>query len=83
MNILEEVKKAIIKVQPGIDETKIILDANLKQDLEIDSLGRVEMTLALEDAFNFYLQDEELEDIKTVEDIVDLIESKLKVKNAS
>jgi acyl carrier protein len=83
VNILEEVKKAIIKVQPGIDETKIILDANLKQDLEIDSLGRVEMTLALEDAFNFYLQDEELEDIKTVEDIVDLIESKLKVKNAS
>jgi acyl carrier protein len=36
----------------------------------------------LEDAFNFYLQDEELEDIKTVGDVVDLIESKVKVKNA-
>ena len=83
MNVLEEVKKAIIKVQPGIDETKIIMDADLKQDLEIDSLSRVEMTLALEDTFNFYLQDEELEDIKTVGDVVDLIESKLKVKNAS
>jgi acyl carrier protein len=82
MNVLEEVKKAIIKVQPGIDETKIVHVATLKEDLEIDSLSRVEMTLALEDAFNFYLQDEELEDIKTVGDVVDLIESKVKVKNA-
>ena len=82
MDVLEEVKKAIIKVQPGIDESKIVPAATLKEDLEIDSLTRVEMTLALEDAFNFYLQDEELEDIKTVGDIVDLIESKVKVKNA-
>jgi acyl carrier protein len=82
MDVLEEVKKAIIKVQPGIDETKIVPAAALKEDLEIDSLGRVEMTLALEDAFNFYLQDEELENIKTVGDIVDLVESKVKVKNA-
>ena len=78
----DSVKKAIIKVQPGIDESKIVLAATLKEDLEIDSLSRVEMTLALEDAFNFYLQDEELEDIKTVGDVVDLIESKVKVKNA-
>jgi acyl carrier protein len=82
MDVLEEVKKAIVKVQPGIDESKIVPAATLKEDLEIDSLSRVEMTLALEDAFNFYLQDEELEDIKTVGDIVDLIESKVKVKNA-
>jgi acyl carrier protein len=81
MDVLEEVKKAIVKVQPGIDESKIVPAAALKEDLEIDSLSRVEMTLALEDAFNFYLQDEELEDIKTVGDIVDLIESKVKVKN--
>ena len=82
MDVLEEVKKAIVKVQPGIDESKIVPAATLKEDLEIDSLSRVEMTLALEDAFNFYLQDEELEDIKTVGDVVELIESKVKVKNA-
>ncbi len=81
MNILDEVKKAICKVQPGIDETKIVPGASLKEDLEIDSLGRVELTLALEDAFNFYLQDEELEGISTVSDIIALVESKLKVRN--
>lgn len=82
MNVYEEIKKAIVKVQPGIDESKISLQASLQEDLEIDSLARVEMTLALEDAFNIYLQDEELENIKSVADVVNLIESKVKVKNA-
>jgi acyl carrier protein len=81
MDALEEIKKAIVKIQPGIDESKIVPEADLKDDLEIDSLGRVELTLALEDAFNFYLQDEELEGIKTVGDILNLVESKLKVRN--
>ena len=80
MNVQEEIKKAICKVQPGIDEGKIILDAKLKEDLEIDSLGRVELTLALEDTFNLYLQDEELEHIKSVSDITNLIESKISVR---
>ncbi len=82
MNVYEEVKKVIVKVQPGIDVSKISMKAFLQQDLEIDSLAQVEMALALEDAFNIYLQDEELEDVKTVEDVVNLIESKVKVKNA-
>jgi acyl carrier protein len=82
MDVYEEIKKTITKVQPGLDENKIAPDASLKEDLEIDSLGKVEMTLALEDAFNLYLQDEELEDVKTVNDVVSLIESKVKVRNA-
>ncbi len=82
MDIFEQVKKAIYKVQPGIDEAKIVPQALLGEDLEIDSLGRVELALAIEDAFGFYLPDEELESIATVGDAVSLIESKLKDKNA-
>ncbi|OGO16668.1 MAG: hypothetical protein A2Z02_04875 [Chloroflexi bacterium RBG_16_48_7] len=78
---MDDIKKAICKVQPGINEAKIVPGASLKEDLEIDSLGRVELTLALEDTFNFYLQDEELEGIVTVSDIIALVESKLKVRN--
>lgn len=81
MDIFEEVKKAIVKVQPGIDASKIVPQALLKEDLEIDSLGRVELSLALEDIFNLYLQDEELEPIKSVSDISSLIESKVQVKH--
>ena len=76
MDIFEQIKQAICKVQPGVDENKIASSALLKEDLEIDSLGRVELALALEDAFGLILPDEELEDIATVGDIVSLVESK-------
>ena len=81
MEIFEKIKEAIIKVQPGIDESKIALDARLQEDLEIDSLGMVELALAMEEATGFYLPDEELEQIVTVGDAVALIESKMKTKN--
>jgi acyl carrier protein len=82
MNVLEEVKKAVIKIQPGIEESKIVPSAKLKEDLEIDSLSKLEMALALEDELGLSLQDTELEDIKTIGQVVDLIESKLRVRNA-
>lgn len=82
MNIYEEVKKAICKVQPGIDENKIVPGALLKEDLEIDSLAQVEMTLVLEDALGITLPGEELDNVLTVGDVISLIESKLRVKSA-
>jgi acyl carrier protein len=81
MDTYELVKNAICKVQPGIDEAKIVLDANLGEDLDIDSLGRVELALAIEESFGFYLPDEELEDVVTVGDAVALIDSKKSAKN--
>ena len=82
MDTYELVKGAICKVQPGIDETKIIPEAKLGEDLEIDSLGRVELALAMEESFGFYLPDDELEDVVTVGDAVALIESKQRTQNA-
>jgi acyl carrier protein len=78
MDVFEKMKQAIIKVQPGIDETKIVPAARLTEDLEIDSLTKVELALAMEDAFGFYLPDEELENIVTVGDAIALVESKSK-----
>ena len=78
MDVFEKVKSAICKVQPGIDETKIVPEALLGDDLEIDSLGKVELALAIEDTFGCYLPDEELEKVATVSDAVSLVESKLR-----
>ena len=78
MNVFEEVKKAICKVAPGLDENKIVPGALLKEDLEIDSLDRVELTLELENTLGFYVMDEEVGNITTVGDIVSLIETKVK-----
>ena len=80
MDIFEQVKEAICKSQPGIDESKIAPSAFLKEDLEIDSLGQIELALMLEENLEISLPDEELENIATVGDIVSLIESKLKTK---
>jgi acyl carrier protein len=78
MDVFEKIKQAIIKVQPGIDEAKIVPMARITDDLGIDSLTKVELALAMEDSFGFYLPDSELETIVTVNDVVALIESKLK-----
>lgn len=83
MNVLDEVKKAICKIQPGIDESKIVPEARFKEDLEIDSLSKVEMALALEEALDLTLQDAELNDIKTVKHVIELIEARLNVRNAT
>jgi len=81
MDVFEKIKQAIIKVQPGIDETKIVPGARLTEDLEIDSLTKVELALAMEDVFGFYLPDEELQNVIIVSDAMALIESKLKESN--
>ena len=78
MDVFEKIKQAIIKVQPGVDAAKIVPNAKITDDLGIDSLTKVELALAMEDSFGFYLTDSELEPIVTVGDIVTLIESKLK-----
>lgn len=81
MNVLDEVKKALRKVNPGLEEGKIVQGALLKEDLDIDSLDLVEVAMALEDIYSLTLQEDEMDGIKTVGDIVSLVEARLKVKS--
>lgn len=81
MTVLDEVKKALSKVNPGLDDGKIVPGALLKDDLDIDSLDLVEVAMALEDVYSLTLQEDEVDSIKTVGDIVTLIEARLKVKS--
>jgi acyl carrier protein len=62
----------------GLDADKINLDARFEEDLEVDSLGVVELLMALEDNFGVQIPDEEAESIGTVGQAVDLVELKLK-----
>jgi acyl carrier protein len=50
--------------------------------LDIDSLDLVEVAMTLEDVFSLTLQEDEVDNIKTVGDIVSLIEARLKVRSA-
>ena len=61
----------------GIDESKVTMEAKLEEDLEIDSLGIVEVVMAFEDEFDFEIDDEELADVSTVGEAVKLLHSKI------
>ena len=61
----------------GLDADKISDGARFEEDLEVDSLGVVELLMALEDEFGVSIPDEEAESIGTVGQAIDLVQSKL------
>ncbi|UTY38304.1 acyl carrier protein [Allocoprobacillus halotolerans] len=73
--MFEQVKDALVE-SLNIDGEGITLESKLKEDLDIDSLAAVELSLDLETEFDVEISDEELAALVTVEDIVKLIESK-------
>ncbi len=60
-----------------IPRDEITLEASFTEDLEVDSLGVVELLMALEDEFGVRIADEEAEGLTTVGEAVDLVESKM------
>ena len=64
--VFEKVKGLFVE-DLGIDESKVTMDAKLEEDLEIDSLGIVEVVMAFEDEFDIEIDDEELADVSTVD----------------
>ena len=75
-DVFEKVKSLFIE-DLGIDESKISMESKLEEDLEIDSLGIVEVVMAFEDEFDIEIDDEELADVKTVGEAVNLLHSKI------
>ncbi|MDP8959229.1 MAG: acyl carrier protein [Actinomycetota bacterium] len=61
----------------GLERDKISMEARFEEDLEVDSLGVVELLMALEDEFGVKIPDEEAEEIGTVGEAVDLVQAKL------
>ncbi|MEA2023703.1 MAG: acyl carrier protein [Actinomycetota bacterium] len=61
----------------GIERDDIRADATFEEDLDVDSLGVVELLMALEDNFGVKIPDEEAEQITTVGEAIDLVEKKL------
>lgn len=63
----------------GIEATKIVPGAHLTRDLDLDSLDTVEMTLGIEERFGVEIADEELEDVTTISDVIEVINKKMPV----
>ena len=74
--VFEKVKNLFVE-ELGIDAEKVTMQAKLEEELEIDSLGIVEVVMAFEDEFGIEIDDEELTDVGTVGQAVNLLHSKL------
>ncbi|MCE2528897.1 MAG: acyl carrier protein [Acidimicrobiia bacterium] len=61
----------------GLDADKITDGATFEEDLEVDSLGVVELLMALEDEFGVKIPDEEAENITAVGEAIDMVVAKL------
>ena len=68
--------KEIMAETLNLDEADIKLDATLK-DLGIDSIDAVELVMALEEAYDVKIADEETAALEKVSDIVAFIEKKI------
>ncbi len=71
--------KDIVVETLNVDEADVTLDASFIDDLDADSLELVDLTMAIESEFGITIEDEELEGIKTVEDVVQAIAEKLDI----
>ena len=71
--VLEKVK-AILSEQFDVEEDSITADTSIADDLGADSLDVVDLLMSIEDEFEIEIPDEEIDNIKTVGELVKYIE---------
>lgn len=59
------------------NKNNITMDSELVDDLGADSLDSIDIVMSVEDEFGIEVPDEVIENMKTVADIVDYIESQI------
>jgi acyl carrier protein len=63
----------IIDEIAGVPADEVTPDKNFVEDLDIDSLSMVEIAVAAQDKFGVEIPDEQLKDLKTVQDVVNFV----------
>ena len=73
--VFEKIKN-ILAAQLDVEEDSITMESTLSDDLGADSLDLVDLVMTMEDEFDVEVPDSAVEDVKTVGDIVHLIEKR-------
>lgn len=76
MLVLNKVKE-LVSLQFDLAEEDLDEDTSFIDDLHADSIDLVHLAMTLEDEYEIELEDEDIENIKTIGDTVDYIEEKL------
>lgn len=76
----EEIKeKVFLEIEEIVwDDVDRNEELELRKDLGFDSLDCVELLLKIERQFKISVSDEEAEPVKTVKEVIDIIEQKVK-----
>ena len=74
--VFEKVKQVLMD-QLGIDGDQITEQTDIVEDLGADSLDEEEMVMTLEEEFELVINDESIQDFKTVGDVVAFIEDNI------
>jgi len=73
--MLEKIKEILVE-QLNCDADSINEDTSFKDDLGADSLDLFELVMSLEDTYGVEIPSEELEQLTTVESVVDYLKQK-------
>lgn len=79
MAIVDDVREVLVQ-QLHLKPEQIVPEAQIREQLGVDSLDVIDLSLALEEKFSVDISDEEAQQARTVADIVSAIEQKLKEK---
>ena len=63
----------IVEEIAGVPADEVTPDKSFVDDLDIDSLSMVEIAVAAQDKFGVEIPDEQLKDLKTVQDVVNFV----------
>lgn len=72
--IFEKLKEIFERIMPQVDSAKIAMDSVLTSDLGVDSLNMMLLAISVEDEFG--IQFESAENLNTVKDICDYVQTK-------
>ena len=73
---LEEKVIDLIVEQLDVTREECVAEASFIDDLGADSLDLVELIMEMEETFNIQVADEDLEKIRTVQDVIDFLRAK-------
>ena len=74
--VFDEIKEILVE-QLSVKESDIEMSSHLAEDLGADSLDAIDIVMSIEDRYEIEVPDEVVVKMKTVEDIVNYIESKI------
>jgi acyl carrier protein len=78
-SVFDRVKECIVE-QLGVMDEEVKPNAQFKEDLGADSLDQVELAMAFEEEFKLVIDDDDTENLLTVQAAVDYIDARLSEK---